>query len=84
MKNGLLINRKNRNISVTPKTNSNKNYVTISVSEYWESDDPDFGEDEHNYAAFYLQPDDIDEIIKNLNKAKEFLLLTDHIKKLGD
>ena len=48
-------------------------YVTLNCYEYWESDDPDFGEGEQDNATFYLSIDNTDKLIEKLNEAKKYL-----------
>lgn len=50
-----------------------KPVFTMSCIEYWESDDPDFGEPEQHYATYYPNVNEIDEMINALQEAKTFL-----------
>ncbi len=73
MKEQLHIKRDCRTLNLRGNTLHKKNYVIISCTEHWESDDSDFGEDEHDHASFFLTSDDIDQLIKKLKEAKEFI-----------
>jgi hypothetical protein len=47
--------------------------ILINCIEYWEADDPDFGEPEEHNAVFYPTVEEIEQIIEALHEAKAFL-----------
>ena len=47
--------------------------VIINCMELWEADDPDFGSPEHHDAAYFVNEQEIDQIIEVLEEAKRFL-----------
>ena len=47
--------------------------VIINCMEHWEADDPDFGSPEHHDAAYFVNEQEIDQIIEALKDAKRFL-----------
>ena len=47
--------------------------VIINCMEYWEADDPNFGSPEYYDAAYFVNEQEIDQIIEALKDAKRFL-----------
>lgn len=68
----LNLKQENRSLSIRLRSLPKKE-VILNCHNFWESDDPDFGEDETDDASYYLSIEDIDKLISKLKEAKEFL-----------